>query len=390
VAAREGFTRQLSFQVGLFAAARLLMTIGYRMVYPFLPALARGLGVELRAVTLAVTARSALGLAGPLLGTLGDVRGRRLAMLAGLGLFSVGMGLVFIWPVYPALFAALLCSGAGKLIFDSAMQAYLGDRIHYARRGRVLAVVEMSWSMAFFLGIPVVGWLIARGGWQVPFRWLALLGAIMLLVLWRLLDPDGDGRGETGSTAVAGLRVVLGSRLALAGLALGVLITMANELVAIVYGLWMETSFGLQVTALGLASIVIGAAEMAGEGLVAALVDHIGKRRAVGGGIVLTAFASLALPFISQSTAGVLVGLFLFYLMFEFTIVASIPLVSELAPGARATMMAAYGSACSAGRMLGALAGPALYGAGMIANGGAAVALNLLALAVLVFLLRVE
>jgi predicted MFS family arabinose efflux permease len=48
-------------------------------------------------------------------------------------------------------------------------------------------------------------------------------------------------------------------------------------------------------------------------------------------------------------------------LTFEFTIVSMLPLVSELAPDARGTLMAVNVAAMSLGRMVGSLSGPRLW-----------------------------
>ncbi|HMM29743.1 MAG: MFS transporter [Chloroflexota bacterium] len=381
---RNGRTGPLGLraQIVAFTLARLVLNTGHRMVYPFLPAIARGLGVELEAVALAVTARSALGLISPLFGSLADRRGRRVAMLVGLGLFSLGMALIAVWPVYPALVAGLLLASAAKLIFDPAMQAYIGDRVPYARRGRALAVTELSWSFAFLLGMPLAGWLIARAdSWRAPFPWLAGLALVAVVGLFRAIPPDRPAPGTRLSLA-AGVRIVLQHPAALAALAVGLLISLANEMVFIVYGAWLEDAFGLRVAALGLASAVIGVSELAAEGGVAGIVDRIGKRRAVILGSAGTALASLLLPVAGFSVVGALAGLFLFFLTFEFALVSLVPLMTELVPGARATMMAGNVTALSAGRMLGALLGPLLFSLGLTANTLAAAAMNVAAVVI--------
>jgi predicted MFS family arabinose efflux permease len=73
-------------------------------------------------------------------------------------------------------------------------------------------------------------------------------------------------------------------------------------------------------------------------------------------------------------------GLFLFYLTFEFTLVSTIPMMTEIMPGARATMMAINVSGLSLGRALGAFVAPTLYAWGMGTSAGAALVFNLLAL----------
>ena len=378
---------RLRFQLAAFTFTRTVLNTGYRMVYPFLPVIARGLGVDLSTVALAVTARASLGLASPFLGSAADVRGRKTVMLFSLGLSAAGFGLVSIWPTYPMLFASMLLAGGGKIMFDPAMQAYVGDRVDYSRRGLVIALTEFGWSGAFLIGIPIAGWIIARGGWAAPFRWLVAFVLLAGVLLWRMLPADPSPVSQRLSWS-GGMRAVLASRSALAGLALGFLISLANESINIVFGAWLEDSFGLRVLALGAAAAVMGVAELGGEGLVAALADRLGKRRAVAVGISLSALACLGLPFLGRSLTGALVGLFFVYTTFEFTIVSAMPLMTELVPQARATMMAGNIGALSSGRAIGALVGPALFGLGLLANGTMAAALNLVALAVLLAFIR--
>ena len=54
-----------------------------------------------------------------------------------------------------------------------------------------------------------------------------------------------------------------------------------NELVNLIFGVWLEDSFGLQIAALAGASAVIGFSELGGESLAALLTDRIGKPRAL-------------------------------------------------------------------------------------------------------------
>ena len=386
----EGLSTRLRVQLVAFAIARTVTNTGHRMIYPFLPEFARGVGVSQGAVTDAVAVRSALGLFSPVFGSLAETRGPRVAMTVALVLFATGMGLVALCPTYPALYLALLLASAAKLIFDPAMQAYVGDHVPYARRGVAIAVTELSWSAAFLLGIPVIGWLIDRSGtWRAPFPILAAGGLLVAGMLWRTLPPNALHSSQRLSLS-SGYRIVLAHPAALAGLTISLLISASNEVVTIVYGTWMEDAFGLKIAALGAASAVIGVAELSGEGLVAGVVDRLGKRRSVGLGIGLNVLACLFLPVIGFSLGGALVGLFAFFITFEFAVVSSIPLMTELVPGARATLMAGNVAMFSAGRMLGAFIGPRLFVPGLMTNAVAAAVLDVLALAALVMFVKQE
>jgi len=212
-------------------------------------------------------------------------------------------------------------------------------------------------------------------------------GLLGVATLWRAVPPDSVQPDDRLSLA-QGLRTVLVCTPALGALAVSLLISASNETVGIVYGAWMEEAFGLKVTALGAASAVIGIAELAGEGSVAGFVDRLGKRRAVTLGIALNALACLLLPALGVGIGGALAGLFLFYLTFEFAIVSSIPLMTELVPGARATLMAWNVAAFAGGRMLGSLAGPLLFDLGLLANGTTAAIFDVIALAALILFVR--
>ena len=376
-------------QLFLFSSIRAVINTGFRMVYPFLPTLSRAFGVSFETIALAITARSLLGFLGPVIGSAGDTFGRRKTMALGILLFSAGFLLVALWPTYPGFFLALLLGALAKILFDPAMQAYLGDSVSYTQRGRVIAITEFGWSGAALVGLPITGWLIARYGWRAPFPILGVLGLIAVVLLIRTLPPL-NLRTDANATFYQTMKSIVQEPSALAALAVAFLLSTGNEVVNIVYGVWLEGGFGLQVAALGAASAVIGLAELAGEGAVVAWTDRLGKQRAVGIGLVVVALACLLLPFTANSLVGALLGLFLFYIAFEFTFVSLISLVSEITPASRATLLAGNLTAAAGGRALGAWIGPQLYPLGLMANGVAGTLTAILSLGLLIRFIRVE
>jgi MFS transporter, DHA1 family, inner membrane transport protein len=375
-------TRGTSSLVVTFTITRTIINTLHRMVYPFLAVLARGVGVDLISMSYALTARSVMGMVGPFAAGIADRRGRKFGMLCGVGFFTLGTGVVVFWPTFPGLVVAILIATFGKYLFDLSMEAWLGDRIPYERRGRTIAIIEFGWSLAYIIGIPVVGFIIARGGWMAPFPLMMLLGGFIFVGLLLIL-PKEQSTAPDDSTFWPNIRTVLTATPIVAGLIASLLANIANELVTLVFGVWLEDSFGLQITALGAASAVLGLAELSGEGLVAAFVDRLGKPRAIGLGLVANSLASLGLLLLGRTEAGALVGLFLFYITFEFTMVSVIPLMSELLPSARATLMAFNVAALSLGHAVGDLLAPRLYEVGFWLDILLAVVFNLLALAAL-------
>ena len=79
-------------QLIIISVLRTILNTLRRMVYPFLSVFARGLGVDVTAFSLALTGRNVVGIFGPLLAPISDVRGRKLGMLSGVALFTLGTG----------------------------------------------------------------------------------------------------------------------------------------------------------------------------------------------------------------------------------------------------------------------------------------------------------
>ena len=339
---------------------RTIFNTMHRMVYPFLGTFARGLGVDITALSLALTGRSLVGALVPFIASIADQRGRRFGMLAGIVLFTTGVALVALWPSLWTLTTALILALLGKYLFDPAMQAYFGDRIPYQRRGLALAVTEVGWSLSFIIGVPAMGLLIARYGWSAPFPVLAALGAGMFIVTW-WMAPRRDASHVPARSPWANIGTVLRNGPALAGISIALWASAGNELVNLVFGVWLEDSFGLQIAALAGASAVIGLSELSGEGLVALLTDRIGKPRALFLGLLANSIAAVLLPLIGRTEFGALAGLFLFYISFEYVLVSHVPMMTELVPGARATVMAINVTGHSLGRAIGAFVAPFVY-----------------------------
>jgi len=351
---------RLRFQLMIIMVLRTIFNTMHRMVYPFLGTFARGLGVDITALSFALTGRSLAGAFVPFIASVADQRGRRFGMLAGIALFALGVSLVAFWPSLWSLTTALLLALLGKYMFDPAMQAYFSDRIPYQRRGLALAVTELSWSLSFIIGVPTIGFLIARYGWSAPFPVLTALGVVMFVAIW-WMAPRRDTNHIPTNTPWKNIGIVVKNAPAITGISIALWASAANELVNLIFGIWLEDSFGLQIAALAGASAVIGFSELGGEGLVAMLTDRIGKLRALMFGLLANSVAAILLPFIGRTEIGALIGLFLFYITFEYVIVSHIPMMTELVPGARATVMAFNVTGHSLGRAVGALLAPFIY-----------------------------
>lgn len=345
---------------------RLALNTARRFIYPFAPALGRELHVPLTAVTTLIAANQTIGLLGLVSGPLADRWGNRNMMLTGLALLVVGMLLCTIAPLYGYVFAGLLLAGLGKTVFDPALLSFIGHRIPFARRGMAIGAIETAWAGSTFIGIPAIAVVIDQFGLRWSFLTMAIFGAAGYVLLARVIPNDG-GNGGTGGQSfgiMAALGQLIRVRPAAGMMGFAFWMSLANDNLFVVYGAWLERDFDVGLLALGLSTSVIGAAELTAESGTAIWSDRIGSKRAVTIGLILAILSYAALPLIGRSLQAALAGLFLIFLFFEFTIVSSFSLCTELLPNSRATMMAGFYAAAAMGRMVGALTGTPLWTAG--------------------------
>jgi predicted MFS family arabinose efflux permease len=383
--------RRLVVELAAVVLARFVLNTTRRFGYPFAPALARGLEVPLTSVTSLVALNQGAGLLAPFLGPLSDRWGPRTMMLLGLATLAAGMLAAGALPLYATVMLALLLAGVGKSCFDPAVQSFVGARVSWERRGLAIGLVEFAWAGSTLVGIPLVGWLIGRHGWRSPFLVLGLCAASSFVLLAVLLPRVRPARaaGAGRPTVIHGWRLLARRRAALGALGYSLCFSMANDTLFVVYGAWLERDFHLPLAQLGIATIAIGAAELLAESLTALLSDRIGLARAAVGGVAMTVGAYLLLPAAARSLPLALCALFIVFLVFEFTVVTAVGLITEVMPDARGTMMGMLGATSGTGRMLGALTGGYVWlWGGLAATSAVAAALATIALVALVWGLR--
>ncbi len=364
--------RSMGWQVFVFVIVRTIINTSVRMIYPYLKVFETGLGIDQKMIAFALTSRQLAGIAGPFLASVADSRGRKPGMLLGLLLLIIGTGLVVIFPGYASFIAVLVLGLLGNFVFVASMQAYLGDRVEYKQRGFVLGLTELGWSLSFLIAVPLMGLLIKQFGWKAPFPVLGGLGILSFLFLMARLPADNfHESSRLGLWKNFGR--VFSYPPAIAGLLMGACLSASNELVNVVFGVWFKDAFAIEIAGLGAIAFVIGISELCGEGLSSLLADRLGKGRAVTSGLLVYMGCFLLLPLLGKNQIGATVGLFIIYLTFEFAVVSSMPLMTEVLPQARATLMAVFIASMSLGRALGDLLAFPLYNRGIlwIAAGGA-------------------
>lgn len=363
-------------QLALVTLGRLAINTAYRLIYPLLPFLALRLAVDLQTVTLLVTMQVLASILSPVGGAMADTLGERTTMAWGLALFCVGTALCALSATFGAFLIGYALVGLAIALYQPAAQSYLSARTPYSRRGWALGVLETSWAVAALVGVAPLMLAVQVYGSAAPAFWALLIAGGASLALIRFALPPLPQRASTGARRIEW--GALRSPSVLAALGLLLLCMCAVDMIFVVQGAWLQSSFGTDEAQLGQVFGMLGIAELIGSVASAGLVDRVGKKRSVVGGFLITALFMAALPFSEASWPLFLALFFLFDLCFEFALVSAFPLVSGVAPRARGTILALSVAATGIGRTIGSrvseplwsrygITANALVGAGMLA-----------------------
>jgi MFS transporter, DHA1 family, inner membrane transport protein len=344
--------------------AKLLLNTARRMVYPFAPAFARGLGVDLAAITSVIALNQATAVLGPVGASFADRYGNRRIILLALALLCLGCIAAGLVPLYGVLVLCLFLAGLAKSIFDPSFQAFIGSHVPFEQRGKFIGVTELAWAGATLVGIPLAGMTIQTFSFQTPFLVIGALAAACFVLIVRLMPRDfpGDGRQASRQTLLwSNWKQIMKNRRVLGMLSFAFFMALGSDTLFVVYGVWLEQSYGLSLAAIGLGTILIGIAEVAGEAVTAFFSDRVGLLKTIFIGMVLTAGAYFLLPLLDRGVPFVLGGLFLVFFCFEFTIVTAMGLATELMPELRASTMSAFYAVGGLGRVVGAFCGGMIW-----------------------------
>ena len=388
---RDESRLQLILKIVVVVICRLVLNTARRFAYPFAPVLSRELGVPLTSITSLIAVNWATSLLGIFFGPLADRFGYRKMMVLGLVMLAVGMFAGGLFPLYGVILIALFLAGLGKVVFDPAVQAYVSERVPYSRRATAIGFLEISWAGCTLLGIPLIALLIDKFGWRSPFFAMGAIGFAGIIVLITLFPADEQSisKPRRSLSVKKALPIIVQDKASLGMLAYIFFFSAAIDNLFVVYGAWLENAFSVSVVALGMATGVIGVAELVGEILVATISDRLGLKRVVMIGVTICIFTYGLLPFAGQSLLPALAGLFIHFLIFEFTIISSVALCTELQPEMRATVIAGFFAAAGLGRILGALmGGPIWLSGGIVVTGLVSAGITALALISLCWGLR--
>lgn len=373
---------------------RLLVNTANQLFNPFLTIIAAGLGIDVITLGQLLGLRSIMAVFAPLWGALADRRGyrtiMRLELLVGIGgLILVGSS-VALWMTL----VGMLLLGVGFYAFVPTLRAYLAEQLPYNRRARGFGILEYSWALSGIVGLFVMGQVIALAGWRAPFFVLAV-GLLAAWVVFAELPPTGrtaqaasqpttasPQRWFSWSQLVKQLRhffAIQENRVSTWGAILsGTVANFGMLHIAVIYGGWLATEYGLSAERLGMVALVIGCADLCGSGLASIVADRLGKRRGVLLGWAIALVVTALLPWLNWNLFWAVASLVLLRASSEFAIICHMALVSGQSTTQRGKILTLAFAVSIVGGALASFTGPPAFTAYGVWGLGPVTALSLL------------
>ncbi|MCK5162105.1 MAG: MFS transporter [Desulfobacula sp.] len=355
--------KQFTKFITITTFTKLLFNITRRLIYPFAPEFARGLNVDLSAITSVIAVNQATSLLGPVGAGFADKYGYKILMLVSLGMLTIGTFAVGLIPVYSVLVISLFLAGFAKSIFDPSLQAFIGNFVPFEKRGQIIGITELAWAGSTLVGIPIAGIIIERFSWQAPFFIISGLSLVCFFIILKIMPKDikSAQASKTRTPMISNWKTIIKDKKVLGILSFVFFMSLANDNLFVIYGAWLEQSYNLSLAAIGFGTVFIGLSEILGEGCTVFFSDRIGLKKSVIIGVSLCTMAYFLLPVLNVGLGYVLAGLFLVFFTFEFTIVSSMSLSTELIPELRASTMSAFFATAGIGRVAGAFLGGIIW-----------------------------
>ena len=343
---------------GLAPAIALALTmfveaVGYGLVAPTLPFLARTAGAGEAQIGFLVGLYAAVGLlVGIPFSTLASRYGRRVLVLIGLGCLTVAsLGFVAA-PTYGWLVAARFAQGLGATAIWVGALTIAADLTPDDSMGKSLSWITGSWSLGFVVG-PALGGI---GSVRFPFLVYALLSGVAFVVgIFALPETGRPGV----RTSLAGILRVLKYPEVLASAA-------ATFALSFFYGAFeafmplLADELNVKRIGIGLLFTVAGLPSIFLPRLTGQVADRVGDTRLIIGGLVYAAgFNALFLPLV-----GAIPLWAVFFLAGLVEVLIYVPAVALLNRGMhrdeRVYATGSHSYAFSAGFFLGPLVGGVL------------------------------
>ena len=365
----DSFDKEIHRNITAVTIARLVANAAYRFAPLFLATIARGFDVSLSTLGFAIFASELSGFASPFAGRIVDLLTHRNSMVLGLVGSAVGCTIAAV-STSPLIFAVgVTVLALTKQSFDLGLGAWIADHVPYNQRGKIVGLTETAWALGLLVGVSIMGLITAATNWRIGFAFAVLCLIVSMFVIFNRVTNEARVVHESHSTTPQ--RVTGNSWLVV--FAMFCIMCSAQNLF-VTFGAWLEEEFQFGAARLAVAGFSLGLVELVASVSSSRQTDKWGKERSIALGALLVIPGGIFLCLGSNNLIIGLIGVFIYFLGFEFSVVSLLSLATSLVPNSPGTGLGWVLGAGTLGRAVMAIIathlfesfgvqGPALMGA---------------------------
>jgi predicted MFS family arabinose efflux permease len=365
----DSFDKEIHRNITAVTIARLVANAAYRFAPLFLATIARGFDVSLSTLGFAIFASELSGFASPFAGRIVDRLTHRNSMLLGLVGSAVGCTIAAV-STSPLIFAVgVTVLALTKQSFDLGLGAWIADHVPYNQRGKIVGLTETAWALGLLVGVSIMGLITAATNWRIGFAFAVLCLIVSMFVIFNRVTNEARVVHESHSTTPQ--RVTGNSWLVVFTM---FCIMCSAQNLFVTFGAWLEEEFQFGAARLAVAGFSLGLVELVASVSSSRQTDKWGKERSIALGALLVIPGGIFLCLGSNNLIIGLIGVFIYFLGFEFSVVSLLSLATSLVPNSPGTGLGWVLGAGTLGRAVMAIIathlfesfgvqGPALMGA---------------------------
>jgi len=360
----DSFDKEIRRNITAVTTARLVANAAYRFAPLFLATIARGFDVSLSTLGFAIFVSELSGFASPFAGRIVDRLTHRNSMVLGLVGSAVGCTIAAV-STSPLMFAVgVTVLALTKQSFDLGLGAWIADHVPYNQRGKIVGLTETAWALGLLVGVSIMGLITAASNWRIGFGFV-----VSMFVIFNRVTNEARVPHESHSTTPQ--RVTGNSWLVVAAM---FFIMCSAQNLFVTFGAWLEDEFQFGAARLAVAGFSLGLVELVASVSSSRQTDKWGKERSIALGALLVIPGGIFLCLGSNNLIVGLIGVFIYFLGFEFSVVSLLSLATSLVPNSPGTGLGWVLGAGTLGRAVMAIIathlfesfgvqGPALMGA---------------------------
>jgi predicted MFS family arabinose efflux permease len=365
----DSFDKEIRRNITAVTVARLVANAAYRFAPLFLATIARGFDVSLSTLGFAIFVSELSGFASPFAGRIVDRLTHRNSMVLGLVGSAVGCTIAAV-STSPLMFAVgVTVLALTKQSFDLGLGAWIADHVPYNQRGKIVGLTETAWALGLLVGVSIMGLITAATNWRIGFAFAVLCLVVSMFVIFNRVTNEARVPHESRSTTPQ--RITGNSWLVVFTM---FCIMCSAQNLFVTFGAWLEDEFQFGAARLAVAGFSLGLVELVASVSSSRQTDKWGKERSIALGALLVIPGGIFLCLGSNNLIIGLIGVFIYFLGFEFSVVSLLPLATSLVPNSPGTGLGWVLGAGTLGRAVMAIIathlfesfgvqGPALMGA---------------------------